>query len=94
VDLVTLRQPPPAGPPRPGTIQGFGGPLPLEARGPSPAPSDRRARPPVMINHPHPEGIGQALNRKLLSIIEHNCLGSWDLFLSLFESFREATIYS
>jgi len=45
VDLVTPRQPPPAGPPRPGTIQGFGGPLPLEAQSPSPAPSDRWARP-------------------------------------------------
>jgi len=45
VDLVTPRQPPPAGPPRPGTMQGFGGPLPLEAQSPSPAPSDPRARP-------------------------------------------------
>jgi len=45
VDLVTPRQPPPAGPPRPGTIQGFGGPLPLEAQSPSPASSNRRARP-------------------------------------------------
>jgi len=26
-----------------------------------------------------------------LSIIQHNCLGSWNVFLSLFESFREAT---
>jgi len=43
VDLVTPRQPPPAGPPSPGPIQGFGGPLPLEAQSPSPAPSDRRA---------------------------------------------------
>ena len=45
VDLVTSRQPPPAGPPRPGTIQGFGGPLPLEAQSPSPTPSDRRVYP-------------------------------------------------
>jgi len=46
VDLVTPRQPPPAGPPsRPGTVQGFGSPLPLEATGPSPAPLDHQARP-------------------------------------------------
>jgi len=32
VDLVTPRQPPPAGPPRPGTVPGFGGPVPT--RGP------------------------------------------------------------
>jgi len=31
VDLITPRQPPPAGPLHPGTIQGFGSPLPLEA---------------------------------------------------------------
>jgi len=45
VDLVTPRQPPPAEPPRPGTIPGFGGPLPLEGQSPSPTPSNRRARP-------------------------------------------------
>ena len=46
VDLTTPRQPPPVGPAqRPGTIKGFGGPLPLEAPSPSPAPSNRRARP-------------------------------------------------
>ena len=45
VDLVTTRQPPPAGPPRSGTTRGFGRPLPLEAQSPSPAPFDRRARP-------------------------------------------------
>jgi len=45
VDLVTPRQLAPAWPPHPGTIQCFGGPLPLEAQSPSPAPSDRRARP-------------------------------------------------
>ena len=28
-----------------------------------------------------------------LSIVQHNCLGSWNVFLSLFESFREATTY-
>ena len=45
VDLVTPRQPPPVGPPRHGTVQGFGGPLPLEPQSPSPASSNRRARP-------------------------------------------------
>jgi len=46
VDLVTPRQPPPAGPStRPGTTHGFGGPLPLEEPSPSPAPFTRRVRP-------------------------------------------------
>jgi len=46
VDLVTPRQPPQAGPStRPGTIHGFGGPLPLEEPSPTPAPRDRRVRP-------------------------------------------------
>jgi len=45
VDL-TPRQPPPAGPStRPGTIHGFGGPLPLEEPSPTPASSTRRVRP-------------------------------------------------
>ena len=48
---------------------------------------------PVMINHPRPAGKGPAPNPKLLSIVQHNCLGSWDVFLSLFESFREAPTY-
>ena len=37
MDLVTPRQPPPAGPPLPGSSHGFGGPLPLEEPSPSPA---------------------------------------------------------
>jgi len=46
VDLVTPRQPPPAGPSkRSGTTHGFGGPLPLEELSPSPAPFTRRVRP-------------------------------------------------
>jgi len=45
VDLVTPRQPPPARPPRPGTIQGFGGPLPLESQSRSPSSADHWARP-------------------------------------------------
>jgi len=46
VDLITPRQPPPAGPStRPGTTLGFGGPLPLEEPSPSPAPFTRRVRP-------------------------------------------------
>ena len=46
VDLVPLRQLPPAGlSTRPGTTQGFGGPLPLEEPSPSPALFTRRVRP-------------------------------------------------
>jgi len=46
VDLVTPRQPPPAGPStRPGTTHGFGGRLPLEEPSPSPASLARRVRP-------------------------------------------------
>jgi len=40
-----------------------------------------------------PRGQGPAPAPALLSIIPHNCLGSWNVFLSLFESFREATTY-
>jgi len=46
-----------------------------------------------MISHPSPDGIGPAPNPQLHSIVQHNCLGSWDVFLSLFELFREATTY-
>jgi len=46
-----------------------------------------------MINHPRPAGKGPAPNPNLLSIVQHYCLGSWDVFLSLFKSFREATTY-
>ena len=43
VDLVTPRQPPPAGPStRPGTTHGFGWPLPLEEPSPCPSPFTRR----------------------------------------------------
>jgi len=46
VDLVTPRQPPPAGPStRPGTTHSFGGPLPLEEPSPSAAPLGCRVRP-------------------------------------------------
>jgi len=48
---------------------------------------------PVMINDPRPAGKRPAPNPTLLSIVQHNCLGSWDVFLSLFESFKEAAIY-
>ena len=47
----------------------------------------------VMINHPRPDGIGPAPIPQLLSIVHHNSLGSWDVFLSFFESFREETTY-
>ena len=42
---------------------------------------------------PFPLGQGPAPAPALLSIIQHNCLGSWNVLLSLFESFREATTY-
>jgi len=46
VDLVTPRQPAPAGPStRPGTTHRFGGPLPLEEPSPSPASFTCRVRP-------------------------------------------------
>jgi len=46
VDLVTPRQPPPAGPStRPSTTHGLGGPHPLEEPSPSPAPLARRVCP-------------------------------------------------
>jgi len=46
VDLVSPRQPPPAGPSaRPGTIHSFGGPLPLVEPSPSPAPLGCWVRP-------------------------------------------------
>jgi len=50
---------------------------------------------PVMNNRPTPphQGQGPAPAPTLLSIIQHNCLGSWNVFLSLFESFKEATTY-
>jgi len=48
-----------------------------------------------MNNQPTPPPLGQgpAPAPVFLSIVQHNCLGSWNVFLSLFESFREATIY-
>jgi len=50
---------------------------------------------PVMNNQPTPPSGGKepAPPPTFLSIIQHNCLGSWDVFLSLFESFRGATTY-
>jgi len=42
---------------------------------------------------PPPLGQGPAPAPAFLSIIQHNCLGSWKVFLSLFESFKEATTY-
>jgi len=49
----------------------------------------------VMINRPMPPppGLGLAPAPAFLSIIQHNCLGSCNVFLSLFESFKEATTY-
>jgi len=50
---------------------------------------------PVMNNRPLPPPPGQGLDPApaFLSIIQHNSLGSWNVFLSLFESFKEATTY-
>jgi len=42
---------------------------------------------------PPPLGQGPAPAPAFLSIIQHICLGSWNVFLSLFESFKEATTY-
>jgi len=42
---------------------------------------------------PHPPGQGPAPAPAFLSIIQHNCLRSWNVFLSLFEAFKEATTY-
>ena len=36
---------------------------------------------------------GPAPIPNLLSIVQHNCLGTWNVFLSLFESFKEAATY-
>jgi len=48
-----------------------------------------------MNNRPMPISPGQGPSPApaFLSIIQHNCLGSWNVFLSLFESFKEAAIY-
>jgi len=49
---------------------------------------------PVMINRTVPSGYGPAqVPQPPLSIVQHNCLGSWNVFLSLFESFKETTTY-
>jgi len=40
-----------------------------------------------------PLGQGPAPAPAFLSIIQHNCLRSWNVFLSLFESLREVTTY-
>jgi len=42
---------------------------------------------------PPPQEQGLAPAPAFLSIIQHNCLGIWNVFLCLFESFKEATTY-
>jgi len=42
---------------------------------------------------PPPSGQGPAPAPAFLSIIQHNCLGSWNVFLSLFELFKETANY-
>jgi len=48
-----------------------------------------------MNKQPIPPPLGQrpAPAPAFLSIIHHNCLGSWNVYHSLFESFKEATTY-
>jgi len=46
-----------------------------------------------MSNSPPQSSRRQTSFLSLLSIIQHNCLGSWDVFLSLFESFKETCTY-
>jgi len=48
---------------------------------------------PAMNNRTSSAGKGPALNPKLLPIVQHNCLGSWDVLLSLFESLNEVGTY-
>jgi len=42
---------------------------------------------------PLPPRQGLAPAPEFLSITQHNCLGNWNVLLSLFESFKEATTY-
>jgi len=48
-----------------------------------------------MNNQPMPpfQGQGPAPAPAFLSIIQHNCLGCWNVFVSLFESFKGTAIY-
>ena len=46
-----------------------------------------------MSNSPPESSSMQASSLPLLSVIQHNCLESWDVFLSLFESFKETRTY-
>jgi len=46
-----------------------------------------------MNNHSASVGKGPAPILNSLSIVQHNCLGSWDLFLSSFELFKGAATY-
>ena len=48
----------------------------------------------VMINQPSFVGNGLAPVSPPLSIVQHNGLGRWNVFLSLFEAFKGATTYS
>jgi len=50
---------------------------------------------PEMNNQPtpSPRGQGPAPAPVFLSIVQHNCLGSWNVFLALFESFKGTTTY-
>jgi len=48
---------------------------------------------PQMNNQPSEQGHRLGPVPTILSIAQHNCLRSWDIFLSLFVSFKEATTY-
>ena len=91
MDLVTPRQPPPA-------LHTL---VPLKALAVlSPWRNQARPKPPLLVgyvpemsNLPPRSSRRQASSLSLLSVIQHNCLGSWDVFHSLFESFKEMCTY-
>jgi len=78
--------------------QALHAPVPLKACA-APSPWRNQARPqalqlvgyvPAMTNPPPESKCRQASSRFLISVIQRNCRGSWDGFLSLFESFKES----
>jgi len=73
-------------PPRPANSSGS--PPPAEATSPSPNSDKTRAWPDNTVQ-PTTTGEGQASPPLLrpFPLVQHNCLGSWDMFLSLFGSF-------
>jgi len=92
MDLVTPRQPPPAGPPSPGSSQGLVVVSPWRSLA-RPQPAQFVGYVPEMSNSPPESSRTQAASLPLRSVVQHNGLGSWDVFLSLFESFKESRTY-